>query len=114
MRLYTNEVAKVCHAVNGALREFHGEDARPVWDETSALVQEGVMSGIEKLNANPHLTPEDMHSAWCMYYGARGWKYGKTLSDTKKTHPNLVAYDKLPAEQKLQDVVFHAIVKSLR
>ena len=39
------------------------------------------------------------HASWVAHYRAAGWRQGER-SDTARTHPNLVAWEDLPAEAR--------------
>lgn len=58
--------------------------------------------------------PAESHANWCDYKIRQGWVFGPVKDFSAKTHPDLVSYDSLPAEQKDKDRLFHAIVKVLR
>lgn len=59
-------------------------------------------------------TPEQLHDAWCEFQKADGWVLGETKDVVAKTHPCLVQYDQLPAEQRNKDQFFIAVVESLQ
>jgi hypothetical protein len=44
----------------------------------------------------------------------QGWVYGEEKSYTKKTHPSMVPYEKLSQEQRTKDIIFSAIVATLK
>ena len=62
---------------------------------------------------NIHLTTEHLqltdllakntHEIWAQQRIAEGWKYGEKRDDTKKEHPCLVPYEKLPESEKEYD-----------
>jgi hypothetical protein len=39
-----------------------------------------------------------------------GWKYGETKDPEAKTHPCIVPFEDLPAEQQFKDKLFRTIV----
>lgn len=61
--------------------------------------------------ANPGATPEQQHDAWMSDKIADGWKFGERKDAGAKTHPCLVPYGQLPADQRLKDHVFRAVVQ---
>jgi hypothetical protein len=100
-------IAKTCYAVNSVYCRLIGDTPRE-WDEC----RESVLSGVEKALAGA--TPEQLHDAWCDFQRANGWVYGETKDAVAKTHPCLVPYDQLPAEQRNKDQFFLAVVGSLQ
>ncbi len=60
------------------------------------------------------VTTEDSHAGWMKFKTEHGWAYGEVEDAEKKTHPCLVPYAELPAEQRVKDALFFAIVTSLR
>ena len=107
------QIAKVCHEANRALCESNGDFSQPTWDnapdwqKTSAI--NGVNAHIEK-----GLTPEQSHENWMKEKEENGWVYGETKDPEAKTHPCMVPYSELPADQKTKDYVFKAIVETLK
>jgi hypothetical protein len=71
----------------------------------------GNINGVKKVLDNPNITPEELHNNWVKQRTKDGWVYGEVKDQEKKTHPDLVPYDKLPYEQKIKDKVFLGIVK---
>ena len=62
---------------------------------------------IEKhLNMNKLPTPKQAHESWVKAYQKMGWKYGETRNLSKKTHPDLVPFEKLPKDERDKDAVF--------
>lgn len=107
------DIARVAHEVNKAYCEFLGDDTQNAWDETPPGIQESVLDGIVAHIENPGLTPQDSHANWKKFREADGWVFGKDKDLQEKTHPNMVAYSKLPKEQKIKDVIFKGVVDSL-
>ena len=104
-------IAHVCHEANRALQVTGGEAEvsphfmeAPEWQVQSAF--EGVSCALDGA------TPEELHESWTAAKVRDGWVYGQAKDATAKTHPCLVPYDKLPADQRLKDVIFQAIVSA--
>ena len=103
-------IAHVCHEANRALQVTGGEEPSPhffdapEWQVQSAY--EGVSAAIEGV------TPEQLHESWCAAKVRDGWIYGDVKDAEARTHPCLVAYDQLPADQRLKDRVFQAVVQA--
>jgi hypothetical protein len=77
----------------------------PAWQRKSAL--EGVR-GVMRGN-----TPEQSHETWLAEKWQAGWTYGPVKDAEKKEHPCMVPYEELPAEQRLKDHLFVAVVKAV-
>jgi hypothetical protein len=108
----TDDIARVCHEANRAIQQVTGDPAiSPPWDEAPDWQRESAVEGVEKAIAGA--TPEQLHESWCEFKLADGWAYGPVKDAEAKTHPCLVAYDQLPAEQRSKDAVFSAIVQAL-
>lgn len=106
------DIAQICHEANRALQIALGEDnVSAHWDEVSPHLRESVYQGVVKALAGE--TPEQLHRSWCQFKVDHGWVYGPVKDEAVKTHPCIVAYDKLPESQRLKDYLFHSIVNSL-
>ena len=101
--------ARLCHEVNRTYCSTLGDvsqvpwDQAPEWQRTSAI--KGVMFCAEQ---GTHF-PERQHNSWMKEKLENGWKYGHKKDEHEKTHPCLIPYEYLPADQKLKDSLFGAI-----
>lgn len=114
MALSKENVAKICHAANGALREILGEEPSPSWEDAPPEMRESGEKGIAFRIENPDATPERQHEKWMEHYIADGWIVGPVKDREKKEHPCLVPYSELPPEQRLKDAIYVAIVEACR
>jgi hypothetical protein len=75
-----------------------------------------LLDGIEYLDANPDITPEENHNNWMKMKVSQGWVYGEVKDFEKKMHPDLVPFDDLPiVEQRkdINDAVIHKLAVEL-
>ncbi|MFB9778834.1 RyR domain-containing protein [Rhodococcus baikonurensis] len=105
-------VARVCHEANRAIQIATGDSkVSPQWDDAPQWQRESAIEGVRK--AIDGATHEELHESWCEFKRADGWVFGPEKDEAIKTHPCLVPYGELPAEQKSKDAVFSAIVGAL-
>lgn len=108
------DIARVVHEANRAIQHIQqnpGISISPPWDEAPAWQRDSAVDGIER--ALDGATPEELHQNWCDFKSADGWVFGPVKDGDTKTHPCLVPYDELPADQQLKDALFSAIVGAL-
>ena len=110
MSLSTEQIARICHEANKAICEANGDESQVHWEEAPLWQRDSAIKGVLFAQANPELTAEDQHIAWCNDKWNTGWVYGERKDAKAKTHPCLVRYSELPEEQKLKDIMFRAIV----
>lgn len=107
------QIAEVCHEVNRAYCESLGDNSQPAWKDAPDWQKKSAWSGVFLHLENPNLTPENSHNNWLDEKVEDGWKYGEVKDPEKKTHPCIVPYSDLPADQKAKDSIFTQIVNSL-
>ena len=77
---------------------------------------ESLLDGIEYMDANPDVTPEENHNNWMKMKVSQGWVYGEVKDFEKKTHPDLVPFNDLPIVEQRKDVndfVIHIMASEL-
>lgn len=105
-------IASIIHDANRRLQIALGEPViSPLWEDAPDWQRESAIDGVNK--ALDGLTPEQLHENWSEYRKNDGWVYGEVKDEVAKTHPCLVPYAELPAEQRIKDTLFHAIVNAL-
>ena len=107
------DIAEVCHNVNRAYCQAIGDDSQPVWTDAPDWMRDGVIAGVYAHINNPDMTPEESHNNWMRHKAAEGWIYGVEKNPDTKEHPCMVHYDDLPAEKKVIDYLFKAVVDNL-
>lgn len=108
------DIARVVHAANRELQIVQGDPVpSPPWDEAPDYQARQATAGVQEVIRNPELTAERSHELWCERMRAEGWVRGDVKDPERKTHPTLLPFDELPAEQQLKDRLFIAIVRAL-
>ena len=65
---------------------------------------ESLTDGVTFMLMHPYLSPRENHDNWMQMKTSQGWVYGDVKNLGKKTHPNLVPFDKLSEIEKRKDV----------
>lgn len=108
------DIARICHEANRVYCMTHGDHSHLCWWDSSDHIKDSVIEGVRKAVLSPNLTVETSHRSWVAFKQAAGWEYGEEKSAENKTHPCMVEYDELPADQKCKDAMFLAIVNALK
>ncbi len=107
------DIARVCHEVNRAYCQALGDDSQPKWEDAPAWQRDSARNGVHLHISHRDSTPADSHNSWIKEKQENGWVYGKVKDAEAKTHPCLVTFDELPAEQRAKDHLFLAVVRAL-
>lgn len=111
--LKVDRIARACHEANRAYCQSLGDDSQAPWDDAPEWQKLSARLGVEAILRNPETTPEQSHIGWFQQKVADGWVYGAVKDPVAKTHPCLVPYTDLPAEQRMKDVLFGLVVRAL-
>lgn len=111
-RYLVEQIARTAHEVNRVYCNSLGDYSQAGWDIAPASQKESSIKGVLFALQNPDVTPEEQHNSWMKDKIREGWVYGPQKDPDKKTHPCLLEYGSLPAEQRLKDELFLAVVRS--
>ena len=103
-------IARAAHEVNRAYCAALGDDSQPPWETAPDWQRQSAIDGVRFHLSGDH-GPEASHDNWVYEKVANGWKYGAVKDPDKKTHPCLVPFNELPAEQRAKDHLFSAVVR---
>lgn len=109
-----NTMACICHEANKAICDHSGDHSQVHWNETPEWQKDSAIAGVKTVLSKPTITAKELHDTWVTKKINDGWLYGSVKDENKKTHPNLVDYEKLSDIDKLKDSVFLSICNSTR
>lgn len=108
------EIARVCHEVHAAYcRAITGESPHPSWDEAPEWQRAAAQGSVGEILEGRIAGPEDLHQNWLETKQAAGWTYSEEKDPEARTHPCMVPFDELPAEQQAKDYLFYTVVVQL-
>lgn len=106
-------IAKICHEANAAYCRSIGDFSQPTWAEAPGWQKISALTGVQKIADAEITRPEQSHESWMEQKHAEGWVYGEVKDPETKTHPCMVAFDELPEDQQMKDVIFFTVARAL-
>lgn len=106
-------IARTCHEANRALCAAFGDLSQVAWAVAPDWQRTSAVNGVKFCIDNPSAPPSANHDSWMKEKVDGGWVFGAVKDAEAKTHPCIVPYDALPADQKAKDYIFKAIVGAL-
>lgn len=106
------KAARICHEVNKVYCESIGDFTQVHWSKAPQWQKDSAISGVKYLFENIDATSEDIHNNWMREKEEDGWRYGIVKDAEAKTHPCMIPYNFLPAEQRMKDTLFISVVRS--
>jgi len=103
-------IAQICHETNRAYCQTIGDHTQFPWDSAPDWQRTSAVKGVEGIISGRIVRPEQSHESWLAEKKATGWKYGPVKDAEKKEHPCYVPYAELPADQRVKDALFFAVV----
>lgn len=110
----STDVARICHEANRAYCLTLGDTSQPAWDEAPKWQRDSAIQGVEDILGGLSTSPAASHARWLEEKIRDGWVYGPTKDPERKTHPCMVPYEQLPAEQQKKDLLFVAIILAMK
>ena len=107
------DIARLAHEVNRAYCASIGDHSQVAWDDAPEWQRQSAISGVRFCIGNPDAPTSATHESWLRDKARDGWVWGDVKDPEKKTHPCMVSYDQLPAEQRTKDYLFQAVVRAL-
>lgn len=104
--------ARAAHEANRAYCIALGDMSQAPWNEAPDWQRKSCIVGVKGVLEDGN-GPRESHESWLKEKAATGWKYGPVKDPEKKEHPCFVAYDELPAEQRLKDTIFTTVVRTV-
>jgi len=105
-------MARAAHEANRAYCIALGDTSQPPWESAPEWQRKSAIEGA-RAALDPSQTPEKSHEGWMAQKIEDGWSWGPVKDPDAKTHPCLVPYDQLPAEQRAKDSIFLAVTRAL-
>lgn len=104
--------ARICHEANRAFCEYIGDKSQPPWAEAPPWQRQSAINGVSFHILHPEAGDSASHDNWMAEKLAAGWVYGRVKDPdaSPPTHPCLVPFEELPAEQQFKDRLFRTIV----
>jgi len=85
------------------------------WDKRDKRFRQNMICAVQRQCGGRRLTsPKALHDAWVTTYEKMGWKYGPKRDVNLKTHPDMVAFNKLGRKEREKDWVFFMLCEIAR
>lgn len=104
--------AEAAHEMNRMWCLLHGDMSQVPWGNVPTWQAVSAIDGVKAIVEGRVKGPEDSHKNWMQHKTAAGWVYGEEKDPEKKTHPCMVPYAELSAEQRVKDTFFWTVVRA--
>lgn len=105
--------AAAAHEANRVYCWSIGDYSQPTWEEAPEWQRVSAVVGVEAVIRNPAITPGQLHVSWMEAKIKDGWRHGEVKDPDAKTHPCILPYSMLPAQQRVKDMMFGAVVRAV-
>lgn len=107
-------IAKLCHEVNRVYCvQVLSDHTHQSWEEAPEEQRHSAYNGVIRALNNPDVTPEEMHESWMAEKEKEGWTFGNRKDADAKTHPCLLPYHQLHANDRAKDHLFLTICRTM-
>lgn len=107
------KIARISHEVNRAYCQATGDDSQIAWEDAPDWQRVSAINGVNFHLSGDH-DPAASHVSWMAQKLDEGWTFGPVKDVGKKEHPCIMPYEQLPAEQRVKDYLFRAVVHSFK
>lgn len=107
-------IAEVCHEASRIYCAALRDESQVRWCDAPEWQKASVLAGVKAILSGEIKTPAQSHAGWMRRKLADGWVEGAVKDPEAKTHPCLVPYDALPAEQRVKDTIFFGLVRTFQ
>lgn len=108
-----DRIARACHEANRTYCLSIGDVSQVPWEDAPEWQKASARMGVQAILDNPSTTPQQSHEGWLAQKVADSWVFGEVKDPIAKTHPCMVPYDALPAEQRAKDSIFGAVARAV-
>ena len=85
------------------------------WEERDEKFRKNMIMAVSRQCGKGRMTsPKKLHDDWVRAYKEMGWIYGKKRDAEKKTHPDMVPFNKLGRKEQEKDWVFFMLAEITR
>jgi hypothetical protein len=106
-------IARAAHEVNRAWCQMIDDTAQVAWEQAPQWQKDSAITGVNKIVNGEITEHHQSHASWMAQKEADGWVFGEVKDADAKTHPCMVPFDQLPADQRVKDYLFFTTVKNL-
>lgn len=110
---WLDRISVLAHEANRIWSILHGDNSHATYIDAPDWQKESSRLGVQGVADGTITTPEESHASWLKAKLDDGWQYGPVKDPEAKTHPCIVPYNALPAEQQAKDAIFFGITKGL-
>jgi len=109
-------IARVIYEATRIEAKWSGRSIIPEkWEKRDEKFRKQFVDVVERYLSYRRLsTPKQAHNSWVKAYKKMGWRYGRKRDVDRKTHPDMVDFEKLPKDERDKDAIFLAFVWLVR